>query len=78
MIKNGTYRFNFGVNSAEDFQELKEVIKELNEGLKEDKIELKLPYDSMGVRSSTGHKIYSNGKLVGTFYYCVTIEVDAL
>ena len=78
VIKNGTYKFNFGVNSAEEFQELKEVISELNEELKEDKFVLKLAPDTMGVRSSTGYSVYACGKTLGTFYYYLTIEVDAL
>ena len=77
-IKNGTYKFFFGVNSSEEFQELKEVIAEINEELKEDKMMLRLSSEKLGEKRFPGYEIYSCGSMIGKFYYCVQVEVDAL
>ena len=72
-IKNGTYKFTYGYNSPEALQEIKEVIVEMNNDLKEDGIVLKI--------SSTFYTkvtVTFKNDPIGTFDNTLNIEVDAL
>lgn len=76
-IKQGTYKFNYGYNSDEDLQEIKEVVAELNEELKEDKFVLKLVPTNCR-QTFYGYEIYVASSSIGKFHYYIEVLVDAL
>ena len=76
-IKKGTYKFNYGFNSDEDYQELIEVVDELNKELKDDKFVL-IVSQQPSTRNFAGYEITIADKSIGKFYFFVQISVDAL
>ena len=74
-IKNGSYEFTYGYNSQEDFQEIEEVIADLNKELEEDKFVLKIK--SKMNRPAT-YSIYIEGRYIGSFLNTIQVSIDAL
>ena len=76
-IKNGSYKFVYGFNSDEDYQELIEVMDQLNTELKNDKIMLIIKTKPALV-TCAAYEIKVAGKSIGKFNSFIQINVDAL
>ena len=73
-INNGMYRFGYGFNSEEEYQELEEVISELNAELAQEEIVLSMAEKSR--ESFMGYRTYIEGKEAFKSNYSVIILID--
>ena len=74
-VENGSYELYYGYNSSEELQEIKEVLEEMNEELKQDKLELRVI--STYQASAGSAKIMYKKEVLGNFDYVILIGVDA-